>query len=129
MKPRSAKAKGRRATAEVCTAILTAFPNLQPDDVRVVPTSVPGEDVWLSPVAAATFPYALEAKNVEKINVWSAIEQAETHSKKSGRTPLVVFRRNGEPLRVIVSLEEFLRLVKLASQAVEKETKPSPQGV
>lgn len=111
MKPRSAKAKGRRAAQETCDVVLSTFPQLHPDDVRPVPTSVPGEDLWLSPAAAALFPYAVECKNVEKLNVWNAIKQARAHAANTGRTPLVVFRRNGEELHTIVPLTEFMCLL------------------
>lgn len=115
MRPSSAKAKGRRAVQETCEEILKTFPQLQPDDVRAVPTSVPGEDLWLSPAAAALFPYSVEAKNVEKLNIWSALEQAKAHSTKSGRKPMVVFRRNGEELHAVLPLKELMRLVALDS--------------
>jgi hypothetical protein len=108
MRPSSGKAKGRRACAETRRAMLTAAPELSEDDIRVVPSGVPGEDLWLSPAARAIYPFAMELKNVEKLNFWDAIKQAESHAKGSGYIPVVVFRRNNEKLRIIVDFEQFL---------------------
>lgn len=108
MRTSSAKSKGRRACAEAREAMLRHAPELQPDDIRVVPSGVPGEDLWLSPAARTLYPFAMELKNVEKLNFWDAIKQAETHAKGTLYTPLVVFRRNNEKLRMIVDFEQFL---------------------
>lgn len=92
--------------------LLATFPELEPADIRSIPASVPGEDLWLSPKAQEVFPFAVECKNIEKLNFWDAIRQTETHGAKSGRDPLLVFRRNGEPLRAVVRLDLFLRLLR-----------------
>ncbi len=67
---------------------------LEQDDVRVTPSGVQGSDVQLSPKAKKLFPFTVESKNVEKISIWAAIEQAEQHAAKEGGTPMVVFARN-----------------------------------
>lgn len=108
MTPRSAKSKGRRASLEARQAMLATAPELSEDDIRVVPSGVPGEDLWLSPAARAIYPFAMELKNVEKLNFWDAIKQAESHAKGTGYIPVVVFRRNNEKLRIIVDFEQFL---------------------
>lgn len=92
MKSRSAKAKGRRIIEELREAILRAFPELQRDDILIQPTSVGGEDLKLSPAARMLFPFAVEGKNKESLNIWSAIAQAQANAK--GNPPAVVFRRN-----------------------------------
>lgn len=110
MKSRSAKQKGRRAALETAQALLAAAPDLSPDDVRVVPSGVPGEDLWLSSKARGVYPFAVEVKNVEKLNFWDAIRQAEAHAKGTEYLPVVVFRRNNEKLRVILDFEEFIKI-------------------
>ena len=109
MKPRSGKAKGRRAAVEAAQLLLAAAPDLSPDDIRVVPSGVPGVDLWLSSKARGYYPFAVECKNVEKLNFWDAIRQAEAHAKGTEYLPVVVFRRNNEKLRVILDFEEFLK--------------------
>ena len=82
----SAKAKGRRACQKLREEILNAFPELQPKDIRVTPSGVTGEDLLLSPKAEQVFPYVIEVKSQEKLNVWKALEQARSHNK-SGLCP------------------------------------------
>jgi predicted RecB family endonuclease len=110
VKPRSGKAKGQRASKEVAALLLAHAPDLSPDDVRVVPSGVPGEDLWLSSKAREGYPFAVEVKNVEKLNFWEAIRQAEAHAKGTEYLPVVVFRRNNEKLRIILDFEEFLKV-------------------
>lgn len=95
----SAEAEGRRAQQELVQQILASFPELQPANIRSIPGSVPGEDLGLSPKAQELFPFAVEVRNVERLNFWEAIQQAESHASKSGRDPLLVFRRNNEKHR------------------------------
>ncbi len=109
MKTSSAKAKGRRAATETAAILLTYAPDLSPDDVRVVPSGVPGEDLWLSSKARGVYPFAVECKNVEKLNFWQAIRQAEAHAKGTEYLPVVVFRRNNENLRIIVDFDVFIK--------------------
>ncbi len=110
MKTSSAKAKGRRAAQEVRDAILSYFPSLHEDDIRVTPSSVTGEDLLLSPKAQEVLPYCFEVKNQEKLNLWDAIKQAKSHVKDA-RKPLLVFKRNHQSLYVTCDLETFLMVV------------------
>ena len=109
MRPQSAKAKGRRLQQKVAADILNAFPSLTDDDVRSTSMGAAGEDVLLSSAAQQLFPYSVEAKNQERVNVWSAIAQARTNCH--ARTPLVVFKKNGESPMAIVPWDHFMRLV------------------
>ena len=110
MKSRSSKAKGRKLVAELREAVLAAFPDLEPEDIILVPTSMGGEDLKLSPKARRCFPFSVECKNRETLNVWAAIRQAEANS--GGHPPAVVFRRNGHPTWVAVSLGTMLDLLR-----------------
>lgn len=109
MKTSSAKAKGRRAQQEVRNAILEAFPALEPDDVKCAVMGESGEDVKLSPAARKKFPFSIEVKNVERLNIWQALTQAEANADKY--TPLLAFRRNRTKMYVALPLAAFLELV------------------
>lgn len=109
MKTSSAKAKGRRCAKELKEKLLFNFPDLEPDDIRVTPSGVTGPDLQLSPKAKKKFPFAIECKNVEKLNIWKALEQSESHTNHD--TPLLVFTRNRSNMYVSLSLEEFLSLL------------------
>ncbi|CAB4199708.1 hypothetical protein UFOVP1351_5 [uncultured Caudovirales phage] len=119
MKPASAKAKGRKLQQYVRDLLLTYAPSLLPDDIRSTSMGNQGEDLQLSPAARLVYPYAIECKNVEALNIWAALEQAESHSTiefAPGRigqaVPLVVFKRNHSKTYVALELEEFLKLTR-----------------
>lgn len=110
MRPSSAKAKGRRHQQAIRDAILAAFPELEPDDVKVAIMGESGEDIKLSPAARRRFPFSIEAKNTEKLAIWSALEQGE---KNAGAfTPLLIFRRNRSKTYVALEFTAFLELLK-----------------
>ena len=92
MKPRSAKNKGKRLQNKVRDLILEKFNQLEPDDVRSITMGDSGEDILLSPAARRLFPFSVECKNQEKLNIWFSLEQAKTNSGKQVR--LSIFKRN-----------------------------------
>lgn len=112
MKTSSAKAKGRRACAEVIELLkrFSAVP-LGDGDLEITTSSVPGEDIRMSPAARKQFPFAIESKNQEKLQIWSALEQAESY-RKEDRIPLLFFRRNRSKLYVALDAEEFFELTR-----------------
>ena len=69
-----------------------SWTDLEEDDVHSTSMGAGGEDVQLSPAARRHFPYSVECKNVEKLNVWNAYEQAEANSGK--HEPLLVMKKN-----------------------------------
>lgn len=111
MKPRSAKDKGKRFQNKVRDMFLAiAGERLEPDDVRSNPMGAPGEDILFSPAARRLFPYSVECKNVEKLNIWEAIQQAKSNA--GAHEPLVVFSRNGEDAYVALRFDQFLQFFK-----------------
>lgn len=117
MKTSSCKAKGRRACQEVRELLLQYAQDLKPDDIRVTSSGCTGEDLLLSPAAQEIYPLAIECKNQEALNVWSALKQAESHSNQEEiaavkRLPILFFRRNHSSLYVAMQAEHFLKLVR-----------------
>lgn len=110
MKTSSAKAKGARLSKKVRELILKFFPSLEEDDIRITPSGVNGPDLQLSPRAKSLFGYAVECKNVEKLNVWKALEQAE-ENKDVLTDPLLVFSRNRSKEYAVIELEKFVELI------------------
>lgn len=53
-----------------------------------------------------------EVKGVQNLNVLAAMKQAIADSAKSGRTPTVAHKKNGEPWLVTMLADDWLRLVK-----------------
>ena len=116
MKSRSARHKGRRLQKTVRQAILQQFSALADDDVKVAYRSEPGSDIQLSPLARQAFPYSVECKNVERLNIWSALSQAERNARE-GTTALLVFSRNRTEPYVAMPLTEFMQLLTRASSS------------
>ena len=90
--------------------ILETFTELEPDDVRSTSMGAGGEDLQLSPAARRKFPYSVECKNVEKLNVWGAYEQAEANS--GDHEPLLIMKKNRKKPLVVIDLEAFVELLK-----------------
>ena len=109
MTPKSAKAKGRRLQAEVRERILAAHPHLEPADVKCAIMGERGEDLHFSPAARKVFPFSVEAKNVESLNVWKALEQAQANA--NGAHPLLVFKRNRTDIYAALPLDTLLALL------------------
>ena len=109
MKTRSAKAKGRRLQNKIRDLLLEEFKELEPDDIRTAIMGETGEDIKLSPAARKLIPYSFECKNQEKINIWSALEQAEENS--GDYPPVLIFKRNRSKTYVTIELEEFIKLI------------------
>lgn len=116
MRPQSAKAKGRRHQQHIAKTILDAFPHLLFDDVVSRPMGSQGEDLMLSTAARQCLPLSIEAKNVEKINVWSCISQCEANAP-SGATPCLVFTRNHAKTYAVLPWEVLLDLYKRLANA------------
>ena len=110
MKPRSAKNKGKRLQNKVRDLILEKFNSkLEPDDVRSITMGDSGEDILLSPAARKVFPFSVECKNQEKLNIWSSLEQAENNS--GNHAPLVVFKRNRTKTYAVLEFDKLLELL------------------
>ena len=117
MRPQSCKAKGRRLQQHVVQQLLRTFPELEADDVRSVSMGCSGEDIVLSPRARQLLPYAFECKNQEKLNLWSSIDQCEANA--GANHPVLVFKRNREKTRVVLSLQHFLALIRRGDASSE----------
>lgn len=110
MKIRSCKAKGRSLVKQIREALLEAFPQIDDGDIKIPTTSCPGEDLWLSSKARTYFPFSVEAKNVERLNVYSAYKQAARNA--SMHTPIVVFTKNHAETFVMIRLKDFIYSLK-----------------
>lgn len=110
--PSSRKAKGRTLQNFVHNNILLNFPTLEDGDVKKAIMGESGIDIKLSPHARRIFPYGIECKNTEKINIWSAINQCEDNAIKEKLTPLLVIKRNRTDPHVVLKWDDFIKLVK-----------------
>ena len=115
MKTRSAKNKGKRLQNDVRDLILETFTELEPDDVRSTTMGDSGEDILLSPAARKLFPFAVECKNQERLNIWESLEQAESNAGQ--HIPLVVFKRNRSKTYISMEINDLMRLLSEKQQS------------
>jgi hypothetical protein len=115
--PSTRKAKGRALQNFVHDNILSSFPELEGGDVKKAIMGESGIDIKLSPHARRIFPYGIECKNIEKINIWAAINQCELNTDKENENsntklmPLLVIKRNRTDIHVVLKWEDFIKLV------------------
>ena len=116
MKTSSAKAKGRKLQ-QWFASIMVKTLNLHEEDLEARPMGSQGEDIIMGRESREKFPYSIECKNQEAVNVWKAYEQASTNCK--GYEPLVVIKRNRSKPLVLVDAEHFVALHKKALTPLE----------
>ena len=118
MKPQSCKAKGRRFQQQIVSDLYNEF-ELGEGDLRSTSMGAGGEDIQMSARARELIPYSFEAKNQERLNIWSAIEQSEQNCLN--RKPVVVIKKNQKKPYAVIPWETFLSLIS------NKETKDKPE--
>ena len=107
VKPQSAKAKGRRLQQWFRDLLINKL-DIHPDDVESRSMGAGGEDLIMARAARKKFPYSIECKNQEKINIWKSYFQAQENSKEY--EPIVVIKRNNHKPLLLVDAEHFINL-------------------
>lgn len=111
---RSLKSRHQKLVKSFRERLLTLFPDLEPGDVQVTPTGVPGDDINLSPKAKKMFNYSVEAKHYNKMAVYKHWEQCLKRSEKVNTEPLLHLKANHKPELVVISADHFFKLYELA---------------
>ena len=109
MRPQSAKAKGRRLQQQFRELLIEKL-GIHPEDIESRSMGAGGEDLIMARAARQKFPYSIECKNVEKLNVWEAYKQAEENSKDY--EPVVVMKKNNHKTLVVIDAEHFVKIHK-----------------
>jgi hypothetical protein len=107
MNPSSAKAKGRRLQQWVRDKLIEML-EVHPEDIESRSMGAGGEDLIMARAARAKFPHSIECKNVEKLNIWEAYEQASANC--NDYEPIVVIKKNGKKPLVVVDAEYYIQL-------------------
>jgi hypothetical protein len=115
IKVRSAKAKGAKAQVDVCEFIsdITGIPFLQGDDdskIKPRPSGQNGVDVILAPEVRELFPYSVEVKNQENMNLVDTVLQARSNITK-GTDWLVYHRRKALPEDIVILSADSFRIL------------------
>ena len=116
MKTQSAKAKGRRFQQWVRDKLIEVL-NIHPEDIESRSMGAGGEDLIMARAARETFPYSIECKNQEKLNIWDSLKQAESNAGK--HIPLLVFKRNRSKIYATIEFERLLELLDEDSKSTQ----------
>ena len=107
MKTQSAKAKGRRLQQWFRDLLIEKL-SVHPEDIESRSMGAGGEDLIMARAAREKFPYSIECKNQESINIWKSYEQAKENAGKY--EPIVVLKRNNTKPLVLVDADYFVSL-------------------
>ena len=107
MKTSSAKAKGRRLQQWVRDKLIEEL-DVHPEDIESRSMGAGGEDLIMARAARQKFPYSIECKNQESINIWKSYEQAKEYAGEY--EPIVVLKRNNTKPLVLVDADYFVKL-------------------
>ena len=108
MLPKSGKAKGRKFQQWVRDLLLSAADSLTPDDVRSTSMGAGGSDILMSTAAKAIYPWSVECKAQERVNIWKAYAQAEANKDHEDDEPIVFISRNRQKPLVLMDAEFFV---------------------
>ena len=107
MKTQRAKAKGRRFQQWVRNLLIEEL-SVHPEDIESRSMGAGGEDLIMARAAREKFPYSIECKNQESLNVWKSYEQAESNS--GDHAPILFIKRNNQKPLVVIDAEYFVKL-------------------
>jgi hypothetical protein len=104
MKTQSRKAKGRRLQQQFMQLLIEKL-DIDPEDIESRSMGAGGEDLIMSKAARTKFPYSVECKNQERLNIWQAWEQ--TNNNKGIYEPMLVIKKNGTSPLVVLNADNF----------------------
>ena len=107
MRPQSAKAKGRRLQQWLRLRLLSLL-NVAPEDIESRSMGASGTDLMLSQEAGRQWPYSVECKNQEALNVWASWDQ--TCANAGNYEPVLFIKKNYRPVLAVVRADHFLQL-------------------
>lgn len=107
MKTQSRKNKGRKLQQWVVKKLIEVL-EVDPEDVKSTSMGAGGEDVILSKAGRKAFPYSVECKNQERVNLWSSWEQAVANSGRY--QPLLIVKKNRQKPLAILDAEHFIEI-------------------
>ena len=106
MRPQSAKAKGRLFQQWVRDKLIEER-NIHPEDIESRSMGAGGEDLIMARDARQKFPFSIECKNQEKLNVYEAYAQACANS--GDHEPILFMKKNHKKPLVVVDAEYFIK--------------------
>tara|TARA_B100000427_G_scaffold192228_1_gene159838 strand:- start:1535 stop:1873 length:339 start_codon:yes stop_codon:yes gene_type:complete len=108
MRPQSAKAKGRLFQQWVRDQLIE-HREIHPEDIESRSMGAGGEDLIMARDARQKFPFSIECKNQEKLNVYEAYAQAQANS--GDHEPVLFMKKNRKKALAVVDAEWFIKNV------------------
>ena len=84
--------------------------DIHEDDIKTAVMGESGEDIKMARAARDKFPFSIECKNVEKLNVYTAYEQACANA--GDNEPIIIMKKNRKKPLVVIDAEAFVQLIK-----------------
>ena len=114
IKVSSAKSKGRNFQKDIAKRIslLIGLPHGKDEVIESRPMGQSGVDVRLTADAKDRFPWSVEVKAQEKVNIWKAIKQAK-ENQMSGTDWIVFLKRSRIDPIVVLDIDVFFDLLRL----------------
>ena len=106
MRPQSAKAKGRRLQQQFRELLIETL-GIHPEDIENRSMGAGGEDLIMARAAREKFPFSIECKNQEKLNVYDAYDQACANA--GDHEPILFMKKNRKKALVVVDAEYFIK--------------------
>jgi len=108
---KQAKQKGRLGQQEIRDALLQAFPELEPDDIKSTVMGDTGADIQLSPAARKLIPISIEVKRRKSAlkTVYGWMSQADNHTDNP---PVVFYRSDRQKWLVVTELDHYIQLLR-----------------
>ena len=126
---RASKAKGRRLQNYVRDMLRDVYTQLHPDDIKSQTMGMTGEDIVRTPAAKEVCAFSFECKNVERLQIWRAIEQCETN-RPDCSAPAIVFKKNGKEPYVAIPFTVFCDMLQYENERyINGESKQSKRKI
>ena len=109
MNTSSKKAKGRRLQKWVREVLIEKL-KIHEEDIESRSMGAGGEDLIMARAAREKFPYSVECKNQERLNLWEAYSQSEANC--GDYEPVVFLKKNNHKPLVLVDADYFVGLHK-----------------
>jgi len=91
--PQSRKGKGRDFQKDIRADLIKAL-GIDPGDILSTAMGQGGCDLYLSPAAREKFPFGVECKRQERLEIPEWWRQCTRNAKAANLTPLLIFRKN-----------------------------------
>ena len=123
---KASKAKGRRLQNYVRDMLRDVYCQLHEDDIKSQTMRMTGEDIVRSPAAKEVCTFSFECKNVERLQIWRAIEQCEAN-KPDCSAPAIVFKKNGKQPYVALPFTVFCDMLQYENEErLSEQTQATP---